>query len=60
MTLKKVCAHNGPLMNGNELRRASPVLEDLLKESTARIPMEMEVAEDNKKKVKLRASDDNG
>ena len=55
-TLKKVCGHNGPLMNMDELRRASPVLEELLGEVTARIPREMEEAEESKgKKAKAGA-----
>lgn len=55
-TMKKVINHNAPLMNFDELRRAAPVLEDLLKDTTARIPQEMEEAA-KPKKAKVGASD---
>jgi len=48
-TLKKVCSHNGPIMIMEELRRASPVLEELLGKVTARIPREMEESAKPKK-----------
>ena len=41
-TLKKVITHNGPLMNFDELRRAAPVLEDVLGDATAHMLKGME------------------